>query len=76
MVDTVEGPWVIAGDNVALYENWEGDGKLEHIPSGVHQNLHDYFHSFRKMETYGEKILPSHDSKVFLHPEYPVGRGK
>lgn len=71
VVHTLDGPWVIAGDNVPLYENWEGDGTLDHIPSGVYQNLFDYFNSFEKLEKYCNKILPSHDQKVFLHSEYP-----
>lgn len=71
VVQTLDGPWVIAGDNVPLYENWEGDGALDHIPSGVYQNLYDYFNSVRRLEKYGNKILPSHDEKVFLHGEYP-----
>ena len=71
VVETLDGPWVIAGDNVPLYDNWEGDGALDHIPSGVYQNLYDCFDSFRKLENYGSKILPSHDERVLLHDEYP-----
>ncbi len=71
VADTSDGPWVIAGDNIPLYDNWEGDGSVDHIPSGVFQNLYDCFRSFGKLEKYGNRILPSHDEKVFLHDSYP-----
>jgi len=34
IVETSEGPWVIAGDMIPLWENWKGDGTLDHIPGG------------------------------------------
>ena len=71
-VETSEGPWVIAGDTVPLYENWQGDHLLDHIPGGVFQNLFDYFSSLKKLEPFGNRILPSHDPQVLQHKRYPV----
>ncbi len=71
VVETYEGPWIIAGDTVPLYENWEGDETLEHIPSGVYQNLYNSFSSLKKLEPFGTKILPGHDEKVLEHTRYP-----
>jgi glyoxylase-like metal-dependent hydrolase (beta-lactamase superfamily II) len=75
VVETSEGPWVIAGDTVPLYENWKGDDTLDHIPGGVFQNLYDYYFSLKKLEPFGDKILPSHDEKVLKHKRYPVSGG-
>src|SRR5574341_502365 len=49
-VETREGTYLIAGDNVPLLENWTGDEHLRHIPSGLHVDLEAYFRSFDKMD--------------------------
>jgi len=72
LVETGKATWAIAGDNVPLYENWRGDDILDHIPSGVYQNLHDSYDSLGKLETFGDRILPGHDEKVFKHNRYPI----
>ena len=65
-VDTVEGPVVLASDNVPLYENWSGEPPLvPHIPSGGHIDLRECFSSFRRLEAMEGRILPSHDRLVF-----------
>jgi glyoxylase-like metal-dependent hydrolase (beta-lactamase superfamily II) len=74
VVETSEATWVIAGDNVPLYESWGGDNSLDHIPSGVYQNLYDSYASLRKLDEFGDRTLPSHDKKVFEHKKYPVSR--
>ena len=71
-VDTHEGTWLIAGDNVPLYENWRGDNYLDHIPSGVYQNLYDMDASLKKMDAFGERVLPSHDKEILEHKRYPL----
>lgn len=76
VVETSGGEWVIAGDNVPLYENWIGDNRPEHIPSGVYQNLYDCYDSLRRLEVYGSQVLPSHDEKVFKHSRYPISKGE
>lgn len=72
VVETHEGPWVIPGDNVPLYENWEGDEAMAHIPSGIHQNLFDAFGSLKRLEAFGDRLLPGHDERVLTHFQYPV----
>ena len=72
LVDTYEGPWIIAGDNVPFYENWEGDDTLKHIPSGSYQSLFDYQSSLKRLESFGGNILPGHDKKVLINTRYPA----
>ena len=70
-VDTRDGVYLIAGDNVPLFENWRGDDQLRRIPSGLHVDLEAYFRSFDKMERIARHVLPSHDPRVFEHELYP-----
>lgn len=70
-VETRAGTYLIAGDNVPLYENWAGDEQLKRIPSGLHVDLEAYFRSFEKMERIARHILPSHDARVLEHELYP-----
>jgi glyoxylase-like metal-dependent hydrolase (beta-lactamase superfamily II) len=71
VVETSDGPYVIPGDNVPLYENWYGDEAMDHIPSGIYQNLFDAFDSLKELEVFGDHILPSHDEKVLEKQRYP-----
>lgn len=64
LVDTSIGPHLLAGDTIDTHENWRGDDRLRHIPSGSFTNLAEYMDSFAKMETLGAEIVPSHDPAV------------
>lgn len=71
LVETEEGPYIIAGDCIPLYENWNGDRHEKHIPSGVHTDLFSCYQSFKKLEEIGAVILPGHDIHIFDKPVYP-----
>lgn len=71
LVDTTNGPYLIAGDCVPLYENWQGREHEAHIPSGVHTDLGSCYRSFKKIEEIGAVILPGHDMRVFKKSVYP-----
>jgi N-acyl homoserine lactone hydrolase len=64
VVDTDAGRFLIAGDCVNTYKNWLGDETAEHIPSGIFTNLIEYDQSFRKIESLGCEVIPSHDEAV------------
>ncbi|KQW42679.1 hypothetical protein ASC77_23765 [Nocardioides sp. Root1257] len=64
VVDAPSGPYLIAGDCVTYHENWDGDERLAHIPSGGVTNMHDFFASFDKIEQLGCTVIPSHDPRV------------
>jgi N-acyl homoserine lactone hydrolase len=71
IVETARGPWVIAGDAVPLYENWDKDDASKRIPGGIYQNLFDYEASFTKLGALGAHVLPSHDPRVIEHAVFP-----
>lgn len=64
LVETNQGPYLIASDTIGVYENWEGNQMMPHIPQGIHWSLEEYFQTFEKMEKTGATILPSHDMRV------------
>ncbi|MDR2089053.1 MAG: N-acyl homoserine lactonase family protein [Clostridiales Family XIII bacterium] len=73
LVNTEAGPYLIAGDTVMQYENWEGKGFQKHLFSLVHVNLTDFDASLRKIETLGAvRLLPGHDFKALEHEVYPL----
>ena len=72
VVETSEGPWVIVGDTVPLYENWRREGNAPKIPGGIYQNLFDYQDTLERLRQFGDRILPGHDPEVLKHSRYPV----
>jgi len=64
LVDTGSRRYLVAGDCVDQHDNWTGDEKLRHIPSGSFTNLHDYMNSFDKIEQLACEVIPSHDFAV------------
>ncbi|WP_226036654.1 N-acyl homoserine lactonase family protein [Aquibacillus saliphilus] len=71
LAETKDGVYAIASDCVPLNENWEGDGKLKHIPNGIHINLEEYEHSFDKLDKLAKVVLAAHDFKTLNKNQYP-----
>ena len=70
-VETSQGAWVIAGDTVPTYANWQTDG--EKIPSCLTQDLYVYYNTLNRLKKFGNNLLPGHDAKVLEHKVYPPG---
>jgi N-acyl homoserine lactone hydrolase len=64
LVETAGGRYLIAGDCLYLYENWEGDDQVDHIPVGLYTDLVAYDESLRKIESLDCQVIPSHDFRV------------
>jgi glyoxylase-like metal-dependent hydrolase (beta-lactamase superfamily II) len=71
VIETADGEWVIAGDNFPLYDNRVEGIDFRYIPSGVYQNLFDCYSSLKRLEIYGDRVLPGHDEIVFEKDKYP-----
>ncbi|MBV6760335.1 N-acyl homoserine lactonase family protein [Rhodococcus opacus] len=56
--------YLIAGDCVYLYDNWEGDAEADHIPVGLFTDLVAYQESLLKIESLDCEVIPSHDFRV------------
>ena len=68
LVKTEKGNYFIAGDAVGLFECWE---TIPHVPSGIFNNLEQYYESIEKIERIADFVLPGHDGKIFDNPIYP-----
>lgn len=65
LVETDAGRFLLAGDCVDRYENWEGDGAGQsHLPSASFINLIDFYESFATLEELDAEIIPGHDPRV------------
>lgn len=65
LVKTAKGMIMLGGDTVPLLENWEGNAKQKHIPSAMMVDMIAYYHSFKKIETLADFVLPAHDFRAF-----------
>ncbi|WP_172978309.1 N-acyl homoserine lactonase family protein [Microbacterium sp. SYP-A9085] len=64
LVETDAGRFLLAGDCIDRYENWEGDATVDHLPSGSFINLIDFFDSFKTIESLDCEVIPGHDPRV------------
>ncbi len=77
VVDTDDGPYVIAGDAVPTYQNFKGDpAKGERfIMSGVYTDMPAMWKSFELIDEIVkgdvDKVIPGHENLVFQKPRYP-----
>ncbi|MFE7423831.1 N-acyl homoserine lactonase family protein [Rhodococcus sp. NPDC057529] len=67
VVEAENDRYLIAGDCITYHDNWDGDERLAHIPTGGLTNLHEFFDSFDKIEGLGCTVIPSHDPRVLEH---------
>lgn len=68
VVETTAGKYVLGGDLITLFENWEA---VPHIPNGVCYDLDLMMRSMDKIDRIGGTVLPGHDEKVFEFEVYP-----
>lgn len=59
-VATKGGRYLIGGDNVATYWNWEN-----RHPSGHYVDLNEYYRTFDKMAAIADVVFPGHDPELF-----------
>jgi glyoxylase-like metal-dependent hydrolase (beta-lactamase superfamily II) len=66
LVETRQGPILIAGDMLPYFDNWTGRWGFEHIPSGIFAaSLRDYYACFDRIRQLAPAvILPGIDPRV------------
>jgi N-acyl homoserine lactone hydrolase len=64
LVEGASTRYLIAGDCVYLYENWNGDAEAEHIPVGLYTDPVAYERSLQRIEALDCEVIPSHDALV------------
>ena len=77
VVDTEEGPYVIAGDTAPKYGNLEGDPRERspYIMSGIYTDMKAMWSSFKLIDEIVKgdysRVIPGHDPRVFRKERYP-----
>jgi len=71
-IDTEDGRYILSGDLIPLYENWE-----QRTPSGMITSIEDYVKSFNRIAKMGGTVIPSHDLKMMdlLVPKSRLTKG-
>jgi glyoxylase-like metal-dependent hydrolase (beta-lactamase superfamily II) len=67
-VDTAGGRYIIAGDLVPTFENWDASPR---VPYGSLEDIDAIMKSYEKISGIDGEILPGHDSRVFDEAIYP-----
>ena len=67
-VDTEKGCHLIAGDAVGLYECMN---TVPYVPSGLYNDLGQYYRSLERIHGMADVVLPGHDPLVFERESYP-----
>jgi len=62
VVETRAGKYILGGDLITLFENWEAE---PHIPNGVYYDLNTILESLEKIDRIDGIVLPGHDQEVF-----------
>ena len=62
VVETKAGKYVLGGDLVTLFKNWEAS---PHIPNGVYYDMNMMLESLAKIDKLHGIVLPGHDQEVF-----------
>jgi len=60
VIATDQGPLGLLGDNVMVAENWASN-----VPVGLHTDLDAWYRSMAKARAVVERVVPSHDMRVF-----------
>lgn len=63
LIDNDKETFLIAGDNVPLDENWNGDGKRKHIPANIHYKLSEYYRTLEQFEDICDYLYPAHQKE-------------
>jgi len=67
LVNTEEGKYMIASDNLPLYDNWESVR-----PTAVHVSIQDWYESYLKIKDLADFILPGHDMQAMTRSIYGI----
>jgi N-acyl homoserine lactone hydrolase len=74
VVETDDGTFAIASDNVPYSSSWGGRTIADWLPEGIHVSLEDCYRSLARLAYLADHILPSHDYRVLERTSYPEER--
>ena len=63
--------YVLAGDNVPLYDNWvDARGRWPYVPNANHYDLSAYAATLNRLKSLRAEVIPSHDIRVLERAVY------
>jgi N-acyl homoserine lactone hydrolase len=71
LVETSEGLYVLAGDNIPHFENMNVRDDEPFWPNGIYVNLHEYYDTLHRLKELRGTMLPGHDLLVLQKNQYP-----
>jgi len=71
LVQTAQGLYVIAGDNIPFFENMRVPENEPFWPNAIYVDLREYYESLNRVKKLGGYILPAHDLLVLQKTVYP-----
>jgi len=71
LVQTTEGLYIIAGDNIPHFENMAVPDNDPFWPSAIYVDLREYYESLDRLKSLGGFVLPGHDLLVLKKNVYP-----
>jgi len=71
LVQTAQGLYIIAGDNIPFFENMRVPENEPFWPNAIYVDLREYYESLNRVKKLGGYILPAHDLLVLQKTVYP-----
>jgi len=71
LVQTAEGLYIIASDNIPYFENMAVPDTDPFWPSAIYVDLREYYESLDRVKSLGGFVLPGHDLLVLKKNVYP-----
>ncbi|GAA4223966.1 N-acyl homoserine lactonase family protein [Actinomadura meridiana] len=68
LVETETGRYLLAGDAIGVYENWNPSDWRKCIAPTIHTNLFECYETFEFVADLGCEVIPSHDHRVLDSP--------
>lgn len=72
VVETDAGRYLIAGDTIGVYDNWNASDWRDSVPATIHTSLFDYYETFERMAALDCEVIPSHDGRVLAKAPFGV----
>ncbi|MFI0424230.1 N-acyl homoserine lactonase family protein [Spongiactinospora sp. 9N601] len=64
LVETGGGRYLIAGDALGVYENWNTEDWRDSVPPTIHTNVIECFETFEYIASLSCEVIPSHDGRI------------
>jgi glyoxylase-like metal-dependent hydrolase (beta-lactamase superfamily II) len=68
LVETDSGRYLLAGDAIGVYENWDATDWRKCVAPTIHTNLFECYDTFEFVADLDCEVIPSHDHRILESP--------